>query len=192
MPLPVGHALAGVAIFETRPGLFFKSRWLDAFFFIFLANLPDGDFLPGFLLGFPNRFHHGIFHSLGAALAVAAVIGWLFSRRKGHAVKFFVFAFIVFCSHLLLDFFTLDFTPPYGLPLFWPFSNSYTIAAHPVFTNITRSPNSANFFSSLLSLHNLKAALLETVLLGGVVLLAAFARRWADDRSGRAAASRSR
>jgi membrane-bound metal-dependent hydrolase YbcI (DUF457 family) len=191
MSSPVGHALAGIACFETRPGLFFKSRWLDAFFFIFLANLPDGDFLPGFLLGSPNRYHHGIFHSLGAALFVALIIGWLFSRKQGHALKFFAFAFIIFCSHLLFDFFTFDFTPPYGMPLFWPLANGYHIAAHPVFINITRSPYSANFFSSLFSPHNLKAVLLEIVVLGGVVLLVACIRRFANARSGRAA-SRSR
>jgi len=190
MPLPVGHALAGIAFFETRPGLFFKNRWADAIFFIFLANLPDADFLPGFLLGFPNRYHHGIFHSLGAALTAALIIGWLFSLKQGHALKFCSFVFIVLCSHLLLDFFTRDFTAPYGLPLFWPISNRYHIAARPVFTNITRSPHSANFFSSLFSLHNLKAALLEIVLLGGIVLLAILVRRLANDRSGRAAPCR--
>jgi inner membrane protein len=188
MPLPIGHALAGIAFHETRPGLFFRNRWHDAVFFMFLANLPDGDFLPGFLVGFPNRFHHGVFHSLGAALAVSMVIGWLFSRQQGQALKYSAFAFVVFYSHLLLDFFTLDFTPPFGLPLFWPFSGHYHIAAHPVFINITRSPYSANFFSSLFSLHNLKAALLEIVLLGGVVMLAACIRRFANNRSGRAAA----
>jgi membrane-bound metal-dependent hydrolase YbcI (DUF457 family) len=192
MASPVGHALAGIAFFETRPGLYFKNRWLDAIFFIFLANLPDGDFLPGFLLGSPNRYHHGIFHSLGTALVVAVVVGWLFSRWKGQALKFFAFTFIVLCSHLLLDFHTLDFTPPYGLPLFWPFSGRYYIAAHPVFINITRSPHSTNFFSSLFSPHNLKAALLEIVLLGSMALLAACIRRWANDRSRRTATGRSR
>ena len=82
MPLPIGHALAGIAMRQARPGLFFANRWADAFFFIFLANLPDADFLPGILLGCPNLYHHGIFHSLGAALAVALVGGGIFFCGK--------------------------------------------------------------------------------------------------------------
>jgi inner membrane protein len=202
MPLPIGHALTGIAFFETRPGLFFKNKWADVLFFILLANLPDADFLPGLILGFPNLYHHGIFHSLGAALAAAIVMGWIFSnlkqinlvkkqdnllskllilrsgvyQKKQHFWRFSAFVFLIFFSHLLLDFFTRDFAAPYGLPLFWPLSKNYYIAAQPIFINITRSALSANFFSSLFSPHNLKAALLEIMLLGGLVLLVGIAR----------------
>ncbi|HSQ34433.1 MAG TPA: metal-dependent hydrolase [Candidatus Binatia bacterium] len=177
MPLPIGHALAGIAFFQTRPGLFFKNKWHDAFFFIFLANLADADFLPGLLVGFPNRYHHGISHSLGAALAVSVAIGWIFFRKERHPWRLSALVFLVFYSHLLLDFFTYDFAAPYGLPLFWPIADDYYIAGHPIFINITRSPHSASFFPSLFSLHNLKAALLEIALLGPLVLLVTMARR---------------
>jgi inner membrane protein len=175
MPLPIGHALAGIACQQASPRFFLKNRWLDAAVFVLLANLPDGDFLPGFLQGFPNRYHHGIFHSFGAMLAVSAAIA-LVLRKKKKPIQVFAMAFIVLASHLVLDFLTLDFKPPYGLPLFWPLSGDYVIDASPVFLNITRSPHSANFFSSLFSLHNLKAALLEIGILGGVVLLVTAAR----------------
>jgi len=184
MPLPIGHALAGTAFFQARPGLFFRKRWLDALFFVFLANLPDADFLPGLLQGFPNRYHHGMFHSLGAALAVSAVISWIFFRKKPRPWKASALVFLTFFSHLLLDFYTWDFAAPYGLPLLWPFSRNYFIADHPVFLNITRSPLSAGFFPSLFSLHNLKAALLEIVLLGGLALLAGIARCCLDRAPG--------
>jgi inner membrane protein len=185
MPLPIGHALAGIAIFQSRSGLFFKNKLADALFFIFLANLPDADFLPGLFLGFPNLYHHGISHSLGAALAVALALGWIFSRKQGHFRMLSIFAFFSFCSHLLLDFFSKDFTVPYGLPLLWPFSNSYYIAAHPVFLNITRSDRSSSFFFSLLNRHNLDAALREIVLLGGLVILAGIAGWLFNKRTGR-------
>lgn len=177
MALPIGHGLAGIAFFQARPGLFFNERWLDAAFYVFLANLPDADFLPGLLLGRPNLYHHGIFHSLGAALAVSVAIGWLFFYKKQQPWRLSALVFLVFYSHLLLDFFTYDFAAPYGLPLFWPIANDYYIAGHPVFINITRSPHSASFFPSLFSLHNLKAALLEIALLGALVLLVTMARR---------------
>jgi membrane-bound metal-dependent hydrolase YbcI (DUF457 family) len=185
MPLPIGHALAGMAFFETRPGRFFKNRWVDAFFFILLANLPDADFLPGLLLGFPNRYHHGIFHSLGAALAVSAIGGLIFSRAKQNAWRLSGLVFLIFSSHLLLDFFTMDFTAPFGLPLFWPFSKNYYIAGHPIFINITRSARSADFFPSLFSSHNLKAALLEIGFLGGLALSAGMVRRVLNQRADR-------
>jgi inner membrane protein len=176
MPLPIGHTLTGIAFFQTRPGLFFKNKWVDAFFFVFLANLPDADFLPGLMLGSPNLYHHGIFHSLGAALAIAVVMGWIFYQKKRPFWRFSVLVFLIFYSHLLLDYFSRDFAAPYGLPLFWPFSNRYYIAAHPIFINIIRSNRSANFFSSLLNRHNLEAALLEIMLLGGLVVLVVIVR----------------
>lgn len=185
MPLPIGHALAGVAFFRTRPGLFFKNKWLDALCFVFLANLPDADFLPGIILGFPNFYHHGIFHSLGAALAVAAAMGWISFQKKRHFWQLSAITFLIFYSHLLLDFFSKDFAAPYGLPLFWPFLNKYYISAHPIFLNITRSDRSVNFFSSLLNRHNLEAALREILLLGGLVLLVEIARRLLNKNSGR-------
>jgi inner membrane protein len=185
MPLPIGHALSGIAFFQARPGMFFKNKCFDAFFFIFLANLPDADFLPGLMLGSPNLYHHGIFHSLGAALAVAVVVGWMGYQKQRHFWRFSVPVFLIFFSHLLLDFFTRDFAAPYGLPLFWPFSKNYYIAAHPVFINITRSAHSANFFSSLFSRHNLEAAMREIMLLGGLVILVAIARRLLNKSAGR-------
>jgi inner membrane protein len=185
MPLPIGHALTGIAFIQARPGLFFKNKWVDAFFFIFLANLPDADFLPGLMLGSPNLYHHGIFHSLGAALAIAGLSGLFFFFKKQPFWKRFFMVFLIFYSHLLLDFFTWDFAAPYGLPLFWPFSTKYFIAAHPIFINITRSAHSVNFFPSLFSRHNLEAAMREIMLLGGLVILAAIASWLLNKSAGR-------
>jgi inner membrane protein len=185
MPSPIAHTLTGVAFSQARPGLFFKNKWFDAFFFILLANLPDIDFLPGLLLGFPNLYHHGIFHSLGAGLAVAVAMGWIFYWKQRRFWRLSAMAFSLFFSHLLLDFFTRDFTAPYGLPLFWPFSKNYYIAAHPIFINVTRSARSAGFFPSLFSRHNLKAALLEIGLLGGLALSAGIVRQVLNKRADR-------
>lgn len=176
MPLPIGHSLAGIALQRVRPGLFFKSPWLDALFFIFLANLPDADFLPGILVGRPNLFHHGIFHSLGAAVAIAVAGGWLFSRKKNIFWPAALGIFSLFAFHLLLDYFSWDFVAPYGLPLFWPLSGRYFIAARPFFLNITRSAASGDFFASLFNRHNLAAALREVIALGSLALAAALFR----------------
>ena len=127
MPLPIGHALAGIAFFQTRPGLFFKNKWLDAVFFVFLANLPDADFLPGLLLGFPNLYHHGIFHSLGAALAVSAAISCLFFRKKndpGDFSPWFFSSFIRTCCWIFLP---VTSPHPTACPFSGPFPTTITL-----------------------------------------------------------------
>ncbi|MCJ7526130.1 MAG: metal-dependent hydrolase [Candidatus Aminicenantes bacterium] len=177
MPLPIGHALAGLACAQVRPGFFFRNRWYDAFFFVFLANLPDADFLPGIILGHPNLYHHGIFHSVGAALAVAAV-GGCFFYFTGHRVWTRAAAiFLVFSSHLLLDLFALDLVAPYGLPLLWPLANRYFIASHPIFINVIRSGRANDFFISLFNRHNMSAAGREILILGGALAAVVVVRR---------------
>lgn len=177
MPLPIGHALAGLACAQVRRGVFFMNRWHDAVFFVILANLPDADFLPGIILGRPNLYHHGMFHSLGAATAVAAAGGCFFYLTKRRFWARAAAIFLVFSSHLLLDFFAWDFVAPYGVPLLWPLADRYFIAARPVFINISRSGRSDDFFISLFNHHNLSAAGREIMILGGVLVAAVAIRR---------------
>jgi membrane-bound metal-dependent hydrolase YbcI (DUF457 family) len=182
MPSPIGHALTGLAVRQARPGVFFAAPWLESLFLLFLANLPDLDFLPGILSGFPNLYHHGIFHSLGAALAVAVAGGWLFLLGKRRFRSAASVIFILYVIHLLLDYFAGDTRPPYGMPLFWPFSGDYFLAPRPLFLNIARSGRSGDFFSSLFNRHNLDAVLREVMILGGVALVAWLWRRRQDGR----------
>ena len=189
MPLPVGHALAGIGLQRAWPGLFFRKGWHDALFCVLLANLPDADFLPGLLLGRPNLYHHGAFHSLGAALAVALLAAGMFRLLKRRAVPerrrpwpLAAAAFLLLSSHLLLDYFTIDHVPPFGLPLLWPVSGRYFIASRPVFLDVTRSAAAGDFFISILSRHNLAAALREAVLVGGAAFCLALWRAWRDRR----------
>lgn len=177
MPLPVGHALAGLALRQVRPVFFSPRGWLDALLLMFLANLPDADFLPGLLLGRPNLHHHGPFHSLGAALGVALLGAALLRWRGRRFAPAAALIFLAFASHLLLDIFALDLVAPFGIPLFWPLSGGHVIAARPLFLNITRSAASGDFFPSLFNAHNLAAALRECVLLGGAALAAVMLRR---------------
>ena len=170
MPLPIGHTLAGLAFAQGRPGFFFANKWHDAIFIIFLANLPDADFLPGIILGHPNLYHHGIFHSGGAALAIAAAGACFFYLKKHPFWTRAAAIFLVFCSHLLLDFFSWDFGAPYGIPLLWPFVNRYFIAARPIFINVIRSGRSDDFFISLFNRHNLAATGREVMIMGGVLV----------------------
>ena len=189
MPLPVGHALAGIGLQRVWRGLFFRKGWHDALFCVLLANLPDADFLPGLLLGRPNLYHHGAFHSLGAALAVALLAAGLFRLTGRRAVParrrlwpMAAAACLILPSHLLLDCFAVDHVPPFGLPLLWPVSGRYFIASRPIFLDVTRSADAGDFFISILSRHNLAAALREAALVGGAAFCLALWRAWRDRR----------
>jgi LexA-binding, inner membrane-associated putative hydrolase len=73
MATPVGHSLAGYAIYrflvpgeDHRPALLLVA--------VGMANAPDLDFVPGILAGAPATYHQGGSHSLAFA-AAAGVTG---------------------------------------------------------------------------------------------------------------------
>lgn len=176
MPSPVGHSLAGIAF----SGLGRRSLGGDRRAFrdqvallvalIFAANAPDLDFLPGILLGDPDRFHHGPSHSLGAALAFA-VVAWLGARalRARDAARLGLLMTLAFASHLLLDMLSLDRRPPSGVPLLWPFSGRTFVLPFAVFMDVRREPAAGSFLASVLLRDNFIAALWELVVMGLVL-----------------------
>jgi inner membrane protein len=170
MPSPVAHAVAGVAAFfafvprgPLPPG---RSWTVLLGTCILLAVLPDVDFLPGLLIGDPNRYHQGASHSLFVVLLMW--LGFflpLFIHRTTLLPGFAPFT-IFLCtlsaalSHPFLDFFGIG----QGIPLFWPFDSVKYSSPWPVFLNITReNVSGAAFFYSLLSLHNIQAVVREII-----------------------------
>jgi membrane-bound metal-dependent hydrolase YbcI (DUF457 family) len=139
---------------------------------VFAANAPDLDFVPGILVGEPDRFHHGPAHSLGGALLFAA-LAWVIARRvqpkKAGAAALLMG--LGFMSHLFLDMCSMDTRAPNGVPLFWPLDSTYIMMPIPVFLDIQRDPRASNFFVSLLRPHNLTAALWELVVMSLVLAL---------------------
>ncbi len=87
MPLPIAHSAAGLAgylAFRKRtPTIPAKQELFLLGSCLFLANLPDLDFVPGFLCCEPGRFHHGPSHSLVVGLIGALI----FYRIAGHRLK---------------------------------------------------------------------------------------------------------
>ena len=135
MPLPVAHSLAGGTVYLALDGgdRFLTWRWLALS--LVIANAPDLDFLPGFAVGEPNHYHHGVVHSLGALVivlivtALVAAAGWrwplrLRSRFDGVLGTVLIVG-LLWSSHLLLDALTEDFREPFGVPLLWPLSDGY-------------------------------------------------------------------
>ncbi len=180
MPSPVGHSLAGLVVGhltqlwpgrrEAASGPGRRSKLGGLLFLVmlvFAANAPDLDFLPGLLIGDPDRFHHGPAHSLGAAILFGVVSG-LVARlcRARHPLQVGVVMMLAFSSHLFLDMFSLDRRPPNGVPLLWPLTGHYYVVAYPLFLDVQRSPDQPSFFLSLFVVHNLRAMLWEMVVMG--------------------------
>lgn len=194
MPLPVAHSLAGGSLFVGLDADGRHLSWKRALLAIILANAPDLDFLPGMLIGDPNRFHHGPSHSLGMAVFVAvlaagvAALGYRWPLRRGGSAPrgagsavagTAMIVGLLWTSHILLDAVTADLLPPYGVPLLWPLSSEYFLF-WPWFPHVLRiaGPSGAGaFLMSLLNAHNLWAATVEILTLAPVLVLVAWIRR---------------
>jgi membrane-bound metal-dependent hydrolase YbcI (DUF457 family) len=149
MPSPVGHALAGVAAawliggrlphgvhgtfvlpFSRRtpaPSIDLTGRTMEIVLFGAAAIAPDLDLLFG--------THSTYTHSVGAVLivfvltmAVAGVRQWRIALGVAAA----------WGSHILLDWFGSDTSPPIGIMALWPFDSGYYQSSLSIFAAISR------------------------------------------------------
>lgn len=175
MPTPVGHTLAGLAIWAAteRPKTIKEAlrpenlRW--AAFCVVVANVPDLDFFSwtGGGLTVSGLRHHGVTHSLGFALLFAAVAGlYAMLREAGHAfaMKVFILTLALYASHVFIDVFCVDTYAANGIgvPLIWPATNQYFIV--PLFNSMDRAAPLAS--------HSISALFAETVFFGAVLAAA--------------------
>jgi membrane-bound metal-dependent hydrolase YbcI (DUF457 family) len=119
MATPLGHYLVGLAVgtaVARDPGDRARMPWLAA-----VACVPDLDVIPGLVVGNPSQFHHGITHSVAAALLFAGA-SVLLGGRLGirPSPRLFLLIAGLYTSHGLLDALTLDRSDPRGVPLLWP------------------------------------------------------------------------
>lgn len=162
MPTPIGHALAGTILFsiQKRRGVLFL------FIVTFFALLPDIDFLFGFVVGDPNRYHHLFTHSFFFVVLAGFAGGFLYATWKKESLMKSSAIFIAAgTSHVILDILALDKREPLGCPLWWPFSNEFVISPVLVFSDVSRVSNSTQFFQSLFNTHNLNTVLIEIAVL---------------------------
>lgn len=173
MPSPVAHSLLGYMVSQATAGADGEPQWWRVGLYIVAANAPDLDFIPGFLVGDPNRFHHGVSHSIGFAILFAGVfsVGLALLKQEVIRKNFFTF-FCLYASHLGLDYLSLDLRAPYGLPALWPLSDAFYTAPFAFLLDIRRASSFDEFIPSLFSWHNLAAVGVELlVLLPCIILL---------------------
>jgi len=173
MPSPVGHSIVGFAGYRISARLNEPFGWRKLAFYLLAANAPDLDFIPGLLIGEPDRFHHGASHSLAFAVLFALVFGLLLHITKIDSIRWsFPVLLGLYLSHLGLDCLSIDTAEPYGMPLFWPMSRTYYTAGIAILPDIRRSNSSNEFFASLFSAHNLRSVCVELLLFLPPALLA--------------------
>ncbi len=170
MTSPVGHALGGLIAASLKPDQpQTKPDWRLWLFVIFSANAPDLDFIPGIVIGSVGEYHHLASHSLVAVLIFAGLV-YLVVQAIGlvDSPRWVLLGAVAYFSHLLLDLFTTDTALPYGMQLFWPFTDAFYIAPVSLFTDIQHGGVGDSLVGTLpkvFSLHNLMAVGLELALL---------------------------
>ncbi len=163
MPLPVGHSLMGYALSQTTPMRRDGSGWKTILLFVVVANLPDLDFALGFLNGTPNQYHrHFVSHSFGMSLLVGMLFGLYYKYVRGKTFwNYFCIFTTVYFSHVALDYLSVDTSQPFGVPMLWPFSETYFMSPMPVFLAVEKGGGNLAFLQSLFVMHNLMAAFWE-------------------------------
>jgi inner membrane protein len=168
MATPLGHSLAGFAVYTFVPSVK-RDRLGLALLCIIMANAPDLDFLPGILAGRPALYHQGITHSIGFALLVSLGTAAVYRVWGQSFSLIFTTAFLAYLSHLVIDFFGPDGRLPYGEPLFWPISDSYFIAPTPVLLGVhhvaSTFGSTQEWLRGIFTAHNIRAIIFEIVLI---------------------------
>lgn len=115
MPLPLAHSATGFVvkemINEKQWDKLSPSRQYSLIAFaITAANLADFDFLPVLLIQQPNRFQHGLSHSLTAAMIFAVVLWGMIYKLFGilSPKRYLLFLTITALSHPFLDLISTD------------------------------------------------------------------------------------
>ncbi len=187
MTSPVGHSLGAYIVAgkdcHSNEG---KKRSLLGLnlgllaLLLFAANAPDLDFIYGWMKQDFNGYHHGASHSIVAALIFAMGVGSIARIYHGPALRLAVMLGLAYASHIALDLLTADTTAPFGMQLYWPFSERYVSASQSLFQKINHGGMGGSLWGSLpsiFSMHNFGAMVFELMVLGPIALISFLRRR---------------
>ena len=176
MPSPIGHSLLALAICGMKAPPTLRAPWWWMLILI-AAVAPDLDFLPGIIIGEPNRFHQGPTHSISGAFCFAAGLWVLIKPVR---IREATILFFVYLSHLIADMLAEDLGAPYGILLLWPFSDQYFLSPVSLFSNFSHGGHGdglTGVLGDILSTHNLWTIALEVIIVGPLLALVALLRR---------------
>ena len=195
MPLPIAHSLAAGALYKGLDADTGKTGWRRLVLAVVIANAPDLDLIPGILVGEPSRYHHGWTHSIGMVLLVSLIGAavaraghcWPLRRRQSGAWATAFMVGLLWASHLLLDSFTEDTSPPAGPPVLWPLMARHFVfwPWFPYVDKLDGKGGPLEFVGSLMSVHNLWAVSVELLTLVPVVGAVVWWRRRTDRTRGK-------
>jgi len=112
------------------------------------------------------------------AVLIAGIFAFVFCAKNSEKfLKIFGLFFSVYFSHLLIDFFAVDNSFPYGEQLLWPFTSEYYLSPVPIFMDVHKSDVSFNFIQSLFSKHNFIMVLSEIGIFGTYYLIVEFIKK---------------
>ncbi len=180
MSSPVGHSLTGMILYLSynKWGSLWSHR-NEILLYIFFAVAADLDFIPGLIAGDIYRYHHGPLHSIFFALLFT--LPFSLPRLKRGPKRFLsswgIF-FSLYCTHLFVDFFTIDRRFPYGSPLLWPIWDRYISSP---FTFLP--PVYKESWAALISLNNLHTMLIEVAIFLPLLLLIYWYRKSKGEKS---------
>jgi len=167
MPLPLGHAAVGLAVYSVSTNVGFgvwKDSWLSILIFVsVLANLPDMDFLFGLLYkGDASLMHRGPTHTIYFALLFGFLSFWFVKHLNWIPNISFTTCFLVILSHPVLDICVDIF---YKKSLFWKgFSSLF-------YSSFVRVGNNVSFTDILSRILKSSLADFKIIILSFVVIL---------------------
>ena len=171
MSSPVAHGLAAYSLLITiEPRLTADPQTNRKTFLVsvLFGSMADADFLVAHFTKNPvlqhHFFSHSIFFGIGVFFLCFLILKLLKQQNAWNAATLLGAAYN---THLVLDYFTEDRSHPFGIPLFWPFTNKHYLAPVEIFHSIHRGT-----VQSIFSIWNLTAILQEVFILMPVALLA--------------------
>jgi len=184
MASPIAHSLIGLALglirflpcyrYWDELADQFRMLWRPLLFCILLANLPDLDYFFGIFRGNLNYYHQTVTHTL-VWISVTALMIWTYGRLRKRQTVYWPLGLLLALlgSHLLVDWLTVDHSPPIGFMLLWPFTDHFY---HATFAFLP--PPAKQTMSDVWSLQNLRMVLMETVITLPLVIVVLWFKRW--------------